>query len=136
MTFTVLSCPLDVRTPGTNEQQWIWQQLQLASGPAFLLPGMGPGQAASLPGRPLGARASSRDPGNGGTWCREDSSVHRGGVPHLKGRAGSWVGTALPCGPLLPEGGTDEYSAVEVCPGLGGTAEGLSSPLSRVRRAP
>lgn len=118
MEFRAVS-PLDVRSRGTNESQWIWQQLQFAAGPAFLLPGMGPGQAVPLPGCALRAGTAARVAGDRGTWRWEDSLVHRGGVAHLKGWAGSRAGTTLPGLPFLPEGGPEEYSALEVCSGPG-----------------
>lgn len=53
-------------------------------------------------------------------------------MAHLEGRAGSRAGTALPGFSLLPAGGSEEYGAVEVRPGPGGAAEGLSSPATSV----
>lgn len=122
MEFLTLSCILDVTRPGINEQQWTWQQLQLASGPVFLLSGMGPGQAAALPGRSLHAGPDAWAAGD--RWSRhwQDRPVHRSGVAHFEGRDGSRAGTSLPGVSLLPEGRPKEYGLVEVCPGPGGAA--------------
>lgn len=97
---------------------------------------MGPGQAAALPGRPIPAGPSAGAAGDRGSWSREDRPVHGAGVAHLEGRPGGRVGAALPGLPLLPEGGPEEPGAVEVRPGAGGAAEGLTAALSWVRRHP
>lgn len=134
--FRAAGCLLDVKTPGANEQQRIWQQLQLAPGPAFLLPGMGPGQAAALPGCPLCAGTAARAAGDRRLRCWKDGPVHRGGVAHLQGRCGSGTGATLPGLSLLPQGGPEEYGGLEVRPGPGGAAEGLTAPLPWVQRDP
>lgn len=97
---------------------------------------MGLEQAAALPGHLRRAGTVPWGAGDGGPGRWKDCPVHRGGVAHLKVGPGSWAGTTLSGLPLLPEGGPEEYGGVEVRPGPGGAADGLTSSVSWVQRDP